>query len=55
MQLISKFIKLIRFLLCFIDIFRKYAWVALKKKKGEAIINTFQSILNGSKRKPNTI
>ena len=34
MQLISKFDKGLRFLLCVIDIFRKYAWVVpLKEKK----------------------
>ena len=34
MQLISKFIKGFRFLLCVIDIFSKYAWVVpLKDKK----------------------
>ena len=34
MQLISKFNKGFRFLLCVIDIFRKYAWVVpLKDKK----------------------
>ena len=34
MQLLSKFYKGFRFLLCFIDIFSKYAWVApLKDKK----------------------
>ena len=35
MELISKFNKGIRFLLCVIDIFSKYAWVIpLKDKKG---------------------
>ena len=35
MQLISKFNKGVRFLLCVIDIFSKYAWVIiLKDKKG---------------------
>ena len=34
MQLISKFDKGLRFLLCVIDIFRKYAWIVpLKEKK----------------------
>ena len=54
MQLISKFNKRIRFLLCVIDSFSKYAWVfPLKDKKGVTIANAFQSILNDSKRKPN--
>ena len=56
MQLISKFNKGFRFLLCVIDIFRKYAWVApLKDKKGISIVNAFQKILKESDRKPNKI
>ena len=40
MQLISKFNKGFRFLLCVIDIFSKYAWVVhLKDKKGITITN----------------
>ena len=49
MQLISKFNKGFRFLLCFIDIFSKYAWVApLKDKKGISIVNAFQKILDNA-------
>ena len=45
MQLISKFNKGFRFLLCVIDIFSKYAWVVpLKDKKGITITNAFQKI-----------
>ena len=56
MQLISKFNKGFRFLLCVIDIFSKYAWVIpLKDKKGISIVNGFQKIINNSKRKPNKI
>ena len=56
MQLISKFNKGFRFLLCVIDIYSKYAWVVpLKDKKGVSIVNAFQSILNKSNRKPNEI
>ena len=56
MQLISKFNKGFRFLLCVIDIFSKYAWVApLKDKKGISIVNAFQKILEESKRKPNKL
>ena len=52
MQLISKYNKEIRYLLCAID--SKYAWaIPLKDKKGVTIVNAFQSILNSSKRKPN--
>ena len=54
MQLISKYNKRIKFLLCVIDIFSKCAWVVpLKDKKG--IVNAFQSILESSKRKANKI
>ena len=56
MQLISKFNKGFRFLLCVIDIFSKYAWVVpLKDKKGNSIVNAFQKILKESDRKPNKI
>ena len=51
-----KFNKGFRFLLCFIDIFSKFGWVApLKDKKSVSIVNTFQTILDDSKRKPNKI
>ena len=53
MQLLSKFNKGFRFLLCVIDIFSKYAWVIpLKDKKGISIVNGFQKIINDSKRRP---
>ena len=56
MQLLSKYNKGIRFLLCAIDIFVKYAWVVpLKDKKGISIVKAFQSILKQSNRKPNKI
>ena len=56
MQLISIFNKGIRFLLCIIDIYSKYAWVApLKDKKGVTIVNAFQKILNDLKKIPNKI
>ena len=49
MQLLSKCNKGIRFLLCVIDIFSKYAWVVLlKDKKGISIVKAFQSILKQS-------
>ena len=55
-QLISKFNKGFRFLLCVIDIYSKYAWVIpLKDKKGITITNVFQKFLKESKRKPNKI
>ena len=56
MHLLSKYNKGIRFLLCVIDIFSKYAWVVpLKDKKGISIVKAFQSILKQSNRKPNKI
>ena len=56
MQLLSIFNKGIKYLLCVIDLFSKYAYVVpLKDKKGVSIFNAFQSILNKSKRKPNKI
>ena len=43
MELIRKFNKGFRFLLCFVDIFSKYAWVIpLKDKKGVSIVDAFQ-------------
>ena len=51
MQLIIKFNKGFRFLLCAIDTFSKYAWVVpLKDKKVASIVNTFQNILDDSNR-----
>ena len=56
MQLISKFNKRFRCLLCVIDIYSKYAWVVpLNDKKGVSIVNAFQSILKKSNRNPNKI
>ena len=52
MQLISKFNKAFKFLLCVIDIFSKYAWVVpLKDKKGVSIVDAFKKILKQSNRK----
>ena len=54
MQLMSKFNKGFRFLLCVIDVFSQYSWVIpLKNKKGISIVNAFQIILKESSRKPN--
>ena len=56
MQLRRKYNKGIRYLLCAIDLFSKYAFAApLKDKKGTTIANSFQNILDNSKRKPNKI
>ena len=55
MQSLSKYNKGIKYLLCAIDLFSKYAWIIpLKDKKGTSIINAFQKII--SKRiKPSKI
>ena len=56
MQLIIKFNKVFRFLLCVIDIYSKYAWaIPLRDKKVITITDAFQKILDESKRKPNKI
>ena len=57
MQLLSRYNKGIRFSLCVIDIFSKYAWVVpLKGKKVASIVIAFKSILKQSNsRKPNKI
>ena len=47
MQLIGKFNKGFRFLLCVIDIYCKYAWVVapLKDSKGIKTTNAFQKVI----------
>ena len=56
MQLINKFDKGFRFLLCAIDILSKYAWVIpLKVSEVITITNTFQIILDESTCKPNKL
>ena len=55
MQSLSKYNKGIKYLLCAIDLFSKYAWVIpLKDKKGTSIVNAFQKIISKG-RKPNKI
>ena len=55
-QLISKYNKVIKYLLCVTDLFSKYAWVVpLKDTKAATITKSFQKILDRSKRKPNKI
>ena len=54
MQSLSKYNNEIKYLLCAIDLFSKYAWVVpLKDKRGIFIVNAFQKKI--SKRKPNKI
>ena len=55
-QLISKFNKGFRFLLCAINIYSKYGWaILLKDKKGITITNAFQNVLDESNCKPDKI
>ena len=55
MQSLSKYNKGIKYLLCAIDIFSKYAWVVpLKGKRGISIVNAFQKIIS-ELRKPNKL
>ena len=56
MQSLSKKKKGIKYLLCAIDLYSKYACVIpLKDKKGISIINAFNKIIKQSNRKPNKI
>ena len=56
MQLISKFDKRFKFLLCVIVIYSKYAWVIPSEdKKGIKITDAFQKILKEPSRKRNRI
>ena len=56
MQSLSKKNKGIKYLLCAIDLFSKYAFVVpLKDKKGTSITNAFNKIVKQSNRKPNKI
>ena len=56
MQSLSKYNKEIKYLLCAIDLFSKYAWIIpIKDDKGVSIVNVFQKILDSSNRKPNKI
>ena len=56
MQSLSRKNKGIKYLLCAIDLYSKYAFViSLKDKKGISIVNAFNKIIKQSKRKPNKI
>ena len=56
MQSLSKKNKGIKYLLCAIDLFSKYAFVVpLKDKKGISIVKSFNKIIKQSNRKPNKI
>ena len=56
MQSLSRKNKAIKYILCAIDLFSKYAFVVpLKDKKGISIVNAFNKIIKQSNRKPNKI
>ena len=56
MQSLSRKNKGIKYYLCAIDLYSKYAFVIpLKDKKGISIVNAFDKITKQSKRKPNKI
>ena len=56
MQSLSKYNKIIKYLLCTIDLFSKYAWVVpIKDINGTIIVNAFKKILNNSNTKANKI
>ena len=55
-KLLSKQNKDIKYLLCVMDLFSKYAFVVpLKDKKGFSVTNAFNKIIKQSGRKPNKI
>ena len=56
LQSLSRKNKGIKYLLCVIDLYSKYAFVIpLKDKKGISIVNAFNKIIKQSNRKPNKI
>ena len=56
MDSLSSMNKSVKYLLCVIDVFTKYAWVkALKDKKGKTVLNASTEIVNESNRKPNKL
>ena len=56
MQSLSRKNKGIKYLLCAMDLYSKYAFViSLKDKKGISIVNAFNKIIKQSNRKPNKI
>ena len=56
MQLLSRQNKGIKYLLCAIDFFSKYAFVVpLKDKKGASVVKGFKKVVNESSREPDKI
>ena len=55
-ELLSSKNKYVKYLLCVIDVFTKYAWVKpFKDKKGKTVLNVFIEIVNESNHKPNKL
>ena len=53
MRLLSRQNKGIKYLLCAIDLFSKYAFVVpLKDKRGASIVEGFRKIVNDSSKRP---
>ena len=51
MESLSKYNKGIKYLLCAIDLFSKYAWVVpLKDKREISIVNAFQKIVSKGRK-----
>ena len=56
MESLSSKNKNVKYLLCVVDVFTKYAWVKpLKDKNGKAVLNDFMEIVNRFNRKPNKL
>ena len=56
MELLSSKNENVKYLLCVIGVFTKYAWVKpLKDKKGKTVLNYFIEIVNESNRKLNKL
>ena len=56
MESLSSKNKNVKYILCVIDVFNKYAWVKpLKDKNSKAVFNAFIKIVNESDRKPNKL
>ena len=56
MESLSSKYKSVKYLLCVIDVFSKYAWVKpLQDKNGKIVLNAFIKIVNESNRKPDKL
>ena len=55
MESLSSKNKNVKYLLCAIDVFTKYAWVKSLKNKGKTVLNGFMEIVSESNHKPNRL